>query len=245
MIFPNMPYYSFSNEKPYISSWLAVLSFCLFSSIMYISLSISYILYSDLDPYVSNSDTMQNLISQNFTEFTLLFMSTFTLVFLFLFIYHKTNFGTYYLALFQFYYYFITFGVVCFLRSEYSFSILVSEFMLLQIQQGLIMTVLLTFTGREIDPIGDSVSLEHAKFHFENWWRLARLGMTGILSISIGAAITVTVSDSSMLTVSTLLANLFLSSIPGTVFLVVIIQKMYWINNISEKYHDNGSESGS
>ena len=243
------PYYHTNDDNPLILSWVAITCFCLWSSIMYISLSVSYIKYENLEKYASDSETVREIFVQNGLEFLLIFISIFIIVFLYLIAFHIMNFGNYYLALFQFYYFLIGFLTICYIQRDIIFYPLVSEFMLLPIQQGLVMTVLLAFSGRAIDPSSNSDSsssdlinfnsFESTQFHFENWWRLARLGMTGILSISIGAAITITISDSSTLSVPILLANIFLSAIPGTLFVVIMVKKVYWFNrNVRNNFNN-------
>ena len=204
--------------------------------------------------YTSNSETVRDIFVQNSSEFLLIFFSIFVIVFIYLIMFYIMDFGNYYLALFQFYYFFIGFLMICYIQRDIIFYPLVSEFMLLPIQQGLVMTVLLAFSGRAIDPSSNPDSsgsnssdsdlinfnsFESTQFHFESWWRLARLGMTGILSISIGAAITITISDGSTLSVPILLANVFLSAVPGTLFVVVMVKKVYWFNrNVRDNFNN-------
>lgn len=224
-----------SNNKPYLSSWLAMACFCFWSSIMFVSLAVSYIEYRSLTRYRTGVETIHDLILQNSVELLSIFAATFILVFLYILIHQIYELSHYYLAGFQFYYFLVSYLVVSYIQRDITYEVLVSVFALLPIQQGLIMTILLTFTGRAIHPDTISDSFRNIRIHFENWWRLARLGMTGILSISIGAAITITISDGSKLPISILLGNLFLSAIPGTLFVVVMVQKIYWFNNIARE----------
>lgn len=236
-----MPYYHISEDKPYILSWFAITCFCLWSSVMFISISVTYGKYRELYRYSFNNKSIQGVFAQNSTELFSIFVFIFFLVLLFLIAFHLFELGNYWLASFLFYYFILAFIVICYIEKKFIFHLLVSEFMLLPIQQGLVMTVFLTFSGRAINPSSNPEetefeSFESIQYHFENWWKLARLGMTGIISISIGVAITITISDSSTLSVSTLLANVFLSSIPFTLFVVIIVQKIYWFN---EEARDN------
>lgn len=156
---------------------------------------------------------------------------------------HRFELPLAYAGSFQFLYVAVTVSVAWWLRGAVRPHVAFDPFMLLPVEQGLIMTALAAFAGRALAPEEmRDWTRAHLEFHFANWWRLFQLGLTGIISIGVGASIAIILESDASVPIEVLLGNVFAATVPGIALVLVAVQKIRAVNSIADPHRDFGGE---